>query len=142
MAIYLNANSDINGQEVTEGQTVIKMSQVTVASQPGMWNASLSAFVAPVDGVYRATGSAMIGAGNKYPSGVVMGFSINKKGPFETNISNVLVSEYCQITFPPIAQTVEALLALKKGDTVQLVFSGATRGKFGIGYSYFIIQSV
>lgn len=147
MSTYLNANAGATGQSVTQsaGILVIKLSQVTVASQTGMWNASLSAFVAPLDGVYRVTGSSVFSQGNGVGDGVIMGFSVNQQGPWppispDLSTTNVLVLEpgfFSHMT----AQTVTALLTLKKGDTVQLALQGIDNSRFILSYSYLTVQS-
>ena len=145
--MYLNANSGASGQEVTQSAAilVVKLSQVTVASQPGMWNDSLSAFVAPADGVYRITGSCCFSNGNSVHDGVIMGFSVNQKGPWppvspDLSTTNVIVIQpgfFVNNT----AQGVAALLTLKKGDTVQLALAGIDGSRFILSYSFLLVQT-
>jgi hypothetical protein len=147
MSTYLNANSGASSQSVTESASilVIKLSQVTVASQPGMWNSSLSAFVAPADGVYRITGSSIFSNGNNVGDGVIMGFSVNQQNPWppiapDLSTTNVLVVEpgfFVNST----AQGVAALLSLKKGDTVQLALAGIDDSRFILSYSFLLVQT-
>ncbi|HEX8185907.1 MAG TPA: hypothetical protein VF747_14175 [Blastocatellia bacterium] len=148
MSIYLNANSSANGQSVTQSASifVIELSQVTVASQPGMWNAGLSAFVAPAAGVYRVTGSTTFSGGNNVGDGVILGFSVNQKGPWppvspDLSTTNVIVIEpgfFIKAT----AQSVTALLKLNQGDTVQLALAGIDNSRFGLSYSFLTINSL
>lgn len=147
MSIYLNANSGASGQQVTQSASilVIKLSQVTVASQPGMWNDSLSAFVAPADGVYRVTGSTVFTGANGAGDGVIMGFSVNQQGPWppvtpDLSTTNVIVIQPGRFT-TETAQGVAALLTLKKGDTVQLALAGIDNSRFILTYSFLLVQS-
>lgn len=147
MPTYLNANSSAFGQSVTASASrlVIKLSQVTIASQQGMWNASLSAFVTPADGVYRVTGSTVFSGGNNVNDGVIMGFSVNQQSPWppispDLSTTNVIVLEPGFFT-KDTAQTVSALLNLKKGDTVQLALEGIDNSRFILTYSYLLVQS-
>lgn len=145
--MYLNANSGASGQEVTQSANtlVVKLSQVTVASQPGMWNASMSAFVAPADGVYRITGSTVFTNGNNVHDGVIMGFSVNQQGPWppvspDLSTTNVIVIQP-GLFINQTAQGVAALLTLKKGDTVQLALQGIDGSRFILTYSFLLVQS-
>lgn len=147
MSTYLNANSSSSGQQVTQSASllVIKLSQVTIASQPGMWNDSLSAFVAPADGVYRVTGSSVFSGGNNVGDGVIMGFSVNQQGPWppigpDLSTTNVIVIEPGFFT-NSTAQGVAALLKLAKGDTVQLALQGIDNSRFSLSYSFLLVQS-
>jgi len=147
MGIYLNANSGASGQDITQSTyiTVIKLTQVTTASQSGMWNDSLSAFVAPADGVYRVTGSTVFGGGNGVHDGVILGFSVNQQGPWppvspDLSTTNVAVLEPGLFTIPT-AQGVAALLNLQKGDTVQLALAGVDDSRFSVSYSFLLVQS-
>jgi len=147
MSTYLNANSGASSQSVTQSASilVIKLSQVTVATQAGMWDSSLSAFIAPADGVYRLTGSSIFSNGNDVGDGVIMGFSVNQRHPWppiapDLSTTNVIVVEpgfFVNST----AQSVEALLSLKRGDTVQLALAGIDDSRFVLGYSYLLVQS-
>lgn len=145
--MYLNANSGAQGQQVTQSASilVIKLSQVTVASQQGMWNSSLSAFVAPADGVYRVTGSTVFTNGNNVGDGVIMGFSVNQQSPWppvtpDLSTTNVIVVQPGRFT-TETAQGVAALLTLKKGDTVQLALAGIDNSRFSLTYSFLLVQS-
>ena len=145
--MYLNANSGASGQQVTQSASilVIKLSQVTVESQQGMWNPSLSAFVAPADGVYRVTGSTVFASGNNAGDGVIMGFSVNQQGPWppvspDLSTTNVIVVQPGKFT-TETAQGVAALLTLKKGDTVQLALAGIDNSRFILTYSFLLVQS-
>jgi len=148
MSTYLNANSGASSQSVTQSASVlvIKLSQVTVASRSDMWNSSLSAFVAPADGVYRVTGSSTFSNGNDVGDGVIMGFSVNQRNPWPpiapdlstTNVIVVAPGFFVNST----AQSVAALLELKKGDTVQLALAGIDGSRFVLAYSYLLVESV
>ena len=148
MSTYLNANSGASSQAVTQSASilVIKLKQVTIASQPDMWDSALSAFVAPADGVYRLTGSSIFSSGNNVGDGVIMGFSVNQKSPWppimpDLSTTNVIVVEPGFFINSNV-QCVEAMLSLKKGDTVQLVLAGIDDSRFELGYSYLLVQSV
>jgi hypothetical protein len=148
MSTYLNANSGASSQAVTQSASilVIKLTQVTIASQADMWDSSLSAFVAPADGVYRITGSSIFSSGNDVGDGVIMGFSVNQRHPWppiapDLSTTNVIVVEP-GFFINSTAQSVETLLSLRKGDTVQLVLAGIDDSRFELGYSYFLVQSV
>jgi len=148
MSTYLNANSGASSQAVTQSASilVIKLTQVTIASQTDMWDSSLSAFIAPADGVYRITGSSIFSGGNDMADGVIMGFSVNQQHPWppiapDLSTTNVIVVEP-GFFLDSTAQCVEALLSLRRGDTVQLVLAGIDDSRFALGYSYLIVQGV
>jgi hypothetical protein len=148
MSTYLNANSGASSQQVTQSASilVIKLTQVTIESQPGMWDSALSAFVAPADGVYRLTGSSTFSSGNNKDDGVIMGFSVNQRNPWppiapDLSTTNVIVVEPGHID-NSTAQGLSVFLSLKKGDTVQLALAGIDGSRFVLGYSFMLVESV
>jgi len=148
MSTYLNANSGASSQSITQSASivVIKLSQVTVESQSGMWDSTLSAFVAPADGVYRLTGSTSFSSGNEVGNGVILGFSVNQRNPWpaiapDLSTTNVIVMEPGMFV-NSTAQSVSALLELRKGDTVQLALGGIDDSRFVVGYSYMMAEKV
>jgi hypothetical protein len=148
MSTYLNANSGASSQSITQSAStlVIKLSQVTVESQPGMWDSTLSAFVAPADGVYRLTGSSSFSSGNEVGDGVILGFSVNQRNPWppiapDLSTTNVIVMAPGMF-INSAAQSVSVLLELRKGDTVQLALGGIDDSRFVVAYSYMIAEKV
>lgn len=150
MAVFLNANSSSFGQSFgpTSDIAVIKLVQATVASDPKVFDAGKSAFIAPVAGVYRLTAGSVFAGGNGSADGVIMGFSVNGQPPFPTgsgkdlDTTNVVVFEPGGFTGPPVAQTISVLLKLNAGDAVQFVLDGIDEAKFEGDYSYLTVTLV
>ncbi len=150
MAVYLNANSSSTGQSFgpASGTVVIRLSQATVASDPKVFDAGRSAFIAPIAGVYRLTAGAVFGGGNGSADGVIMGFSVNGQPPFpsgsgkDLDTTNVVVFAPGGFIRPPVAQTLSVLLKLNAGDTVQFALDGIDEAEFAGDYSYLTVTLV
>jgi hypothetical protein len=148
MAVYINANSSANGQSISRSSftQVINMTQVTAASQEGLFDKNLSAFIAPTAGMYRVTGGTVIAGGNQQGDGVIFGFSVNQQNPWppvnpDLSTTNVFVIQPGFFTTGS-AQTVNALLQLNVGDTVQFALQGVDNSTFDLSYSYLMVTSV
>jgi hypothetical protein len=147
-SVYFNANSGAQGQSVTSSASilVVNLVQQTVASCGGLWNPSLSAFVAPRPGVYRVSQTVTYSNGNGQGDGVIQGFSVNQQGPWprsgsDLSTTNVTVLEPGRFT-TETAQTVEAILQLNAGDTVQIALAGIDSSRFGLSYNSLSVNSV
>ena len=150
MAVYLNANSSSTGQSFgpASGTVVFKLSQATVASDPKIFDPGMSAFIAPVAGVYRLAAGAVFSGGNGSTDGVIMGFSVNGQPPFpsgtgkDLDTTNVVVFEPGGFIRPPVAQTISVLLTLNAVDTVQFALDGIDEAEFAGDYSYLTVTLV